>query len=309
MGGRLEKATYPLTSTIFDPAVYVHFEEEQAVSSTDLLSAKHAAQRLHDCRCWRADYFLRSRHHKRDTLARGGKLCFRRGIRPRIEGKLILNIIKAHPYLFHTDTGAFLSSTYVIPYASFESTVTAGGERYIVEFKVTESPSGEKAVHSVEIVKSPEAQIRALYDQHALAQKMGVPFDTIQKLENGSGQGYTGKQAGDGNAFQRILNEVEQARKLGMTAREYAMSKGVPSSLTDAEAASLDLYNLKGFKDDADQTAGTDELIDKAVENWNSTDTKGNNTNEGAGDAGIGKTGQGIQLEKIKPEVLKTDMC
>ena len=131
---------------------------------------------------------------------------------------------------------------------------------------------------------------------------MGVPFDTIQKLENGGGQGYTGKQAGDGNAFQRILNEVEQARKLGMTAREYAMSKGAPSSLTDAEAASLDLYNLKGFKDEADQAAGTDELIDKAVKNWNGTDTKWTPANDGAGDKAknlIGKDFEGYLTNKF----------
>jgi hypothetical protein len=50
---------------------------------------------------------------------------------------------------------------YAVPYDDFESTVTVGGEQYIVEFKVTESPSGGTVVHSVDIVKSPEPEFRA----------------------------------------------------------------------------------------------------------------------------------------------------
>jgi hypothetical protein len=48
-----------------------------------------------------------------------------------------------------------------------------------------------------------------------------------------------------------MLDEVEQAKKSGMTAREYALSKGVPSSLTDEEAAFLDNYNVRMLNEGA----------------------------------------------------------
>jgi hypothetical protein len=53
------------------------------------------------------------------------------------------------------------------------------------------------------------------------------------------------------NAYIKILNELEQAKNSGMTAREFAMSKGVPSSLTDEEAAFLDKYGYKLFSEGA----------------------------------------------------------
>ncbi|MPM99401.1 hypothetical protein SDC9_146592 [bioreactor metagenome] len=48
-----------------------------------------------------------------------------------------------------------------------------------------------------------------------------------------------------------MLDELDAARKSGMTAREYAMSKGVPSSLSDEDAAIQDAYEQKMRMEDA----------------------------------------------------------
>ena len=47
------------------------------------------------------------------------------------------------------------------------------------------------------------------------------------------------------NAYLEMLDELDAARKSGMTAREYAQSKGVPSSLSDEDAAILDEYEMR----------------------------------------------------------------
>jgi hypothetical protein len=91
---------------------------------------------------------------------------------------------------------------YAVPYDAFESTVTVGGEQYIVEFKVTESPSGGTVVHSVDIVKSPEPEFRALYDRYM---KSGAGN---QNVETDTGEGYNG--SGD-NTGQATLDFPESA--------------------------------------------------------------------------------------------------
>jgi hypothetical protein len=52
------------------------------------------------------------------------------------------------------------------------------------------------------------------------------------------------------NAYLETLDELDAALKSGMTAREYAMSKGVPSSLPDEDAAVLDEYGLEMHSED-----------------------------------------------------------
>ena len=176
---------------------------------------------------------------------------------------------------------------YAVPYASFESTVRAGGESYAVEFKVTESPWGEKSVHSVDIVKVPETQLRALYDQYVLAQQLGIPFDTIPKLANGSTQGYTGNEALAYLELLKRLNQLDEVAKSGGTAQDYARQMGVPGSTPEGELNSLSLYELKGlFEDvgDSDQAVATDEIIEKAVADWHGIDKDTLHT-EGAGDS------------------------
>ena len=42
-----------------------------------------------------------------------------------------------------------------------------------------------------------------------------------------------------------MLDEVDAANRSGMTARDFAKSKGVPSTMTDAEAAAADMYDLR----------------------------------------------------------------
>jgi hypothetical protein len=48
-----------------------------------------------------------------------------------------------------------------------------------------------------------------------------------------------------------MLDEVKKARESGVTAREYAKSKGIPSTLSDEEAAILDKYGVKMLDDGA----------------------------------------------------------
>ncbi|HWQ51903.1 MAG TPA: hypothetical protein VN369_08900, partial [Terriglobales bacterium] len=60
------------------------------------------------------------------------------------------------------------------------------------------------------------------------------------------------------NAYLEVLNELEQAEESGMTAREYAMSKGVPSSLSDEEAKLLDEYELEMHAEGAGKTTLAD---------------------------------------------------
>ena len=134
-----------------------------------------------------------------------------------------------------------------------------------MSFKVAESPTGGNAVRSVDVVRVPKAELNAQYDRNVAANGNGGPTGTSPSLESGGGEGYNGSGEGNNNAYLRILNDVARARELGMTAREYAMSRGVPSSLTDAEAASLDLYNLKWFDDGAGITPRTYNSQDKYV--------------------------------------------
>ena len=88
-------------------------------------------------------------------------------------------------------------TAYTVPTADFQSTVTAGGEQYIVSFKVTESPTGGNTVHSVDVVRVPKAELNAQYDQNVAANGNGGPTGTSPSLESGGGEGYNG--SGDGS--------------------------------------------------------------------------------------------------------------
>jgi hypothetical protein len=71
--------------------------------------------------------------------------------------------------------------------------------------------------------------------------------------------GAAGESTGDTgyDAYLKMLDEVKKARESGMTAREYAKSKGIPSTLSDEEAAVLDKYGVKMLDDGAgDGTPG-----------------------------------------------------
>ena len=92
-----------------------------------------------------------------------------------------------------TLTGQTLSGTaYTIPTADFRSTVTAGGEQYIVSFKVTESPTSGNAVHSVDVVRVLKPEFNAQYDRYVTANGSGGPTGTSPSLESGGGEGYNG---------------------------------------------------------------------------------------------------------------------
>ncbi len=52
-------------------------------------------------------------------------------------------------------------------------------------------------------------------------------------------------------AFLRMLDEVEQANKAGMTARDFVKSKGIQSTWTDQQAAFLDRNRIKMLSEDA----------------------------------------------------------
>ena len=60
-----------------------------------------------------------------------------------------------------------------------------------MSFKVTESPTGGNAVHSVDVVRVPMAELNAQYDRNVTAGGDGS-FDTIPKLDSGGGEGYNG---------------------------------------------------------------------------------------------------------------------
>ena len=93
-----------------------------------------------------------------------------------------------------TLSGRTLSGTaYTVPTADFQSTVTAGGEQYVVSFKVTESPTGGNAVHSVDVVRVLKPEFNAQYDRNVTANGNGVPTGTSPSLESGGGEGYNGR--------------------------------------------------------------------------------------------------------------------
>jgi hypothetical protein len=83
--------------------------------------------------------------------------------------------------------------------------------------------------------------------------------------------GAAGESTGDTgyDAYLKMLDEVKKARESGMTAREYAKSKGIPSTLSDEEAAVLDKYGVKMLDDGAgDGTPGAaGEGTPKSTEN------------------------------------------
>lgn len=67
-------------------------------------------------------------------------------------------------------------------------------------------------------------------------------------LDGQGKSGYNiGQTSGDSSydAYLRMLDEVGTANRVGMTAREFAQSQGVPSTLTDAEAAGADASNYR----------------------------------------------------------------
>ncbi len=74
-----------------------------------------------------------------------------------------------------------------------------------------------------------------------------------------------------------MLSDLNQARASGMTAREFALNKGVPSTLSDADAAILDEFDFKLFADDAAKSTESD---------WDNAfkEALADQTNTGAGD-------------------------
>ncbi|SHI25165.1 hypothetical protein SAMN02745823_03905, partial [Sporobacter termitidis DSM 10068] len=76
-------------------------------------------------------------------------------------------------------------------------------------------------------------------------------YETVKGLGKRAENSTQGAGNDAHNAYLKMLDELEAARKSGMTAREFAMSKGVPSSLTDEEAALLDKYNLRMYTEGA----------------------------------------------------------
>ncbi|SHI25131.1 HNH/ENDO VII superfamily nuclease with conserved GHE residues, partial [Sporobacter termitidis DSM 10068] len=81
-------------------------------------------------------------------------------------------------------------------------------------------------------------------------------YETVKGLEKSAENSAEGAGNDAYNAYLKMLDELEAARKSGMTAREFAMSKGVPSSLTDKEAALLDKYNLRMYTEGAGEYSG-----------------------------------------------------
>jgi hypothetical protein len=85
----------------------------------------------------------------------------------------------------------------------------------------------------------------------AIAQKQAEGGDmsalTGLKMQMDGALSGAGQGAGDATyrAYLDMLDKVEAARESGMTAREFAQSQGVPSTLTDAEAAYLDKHNIR----------------------------------------------------------------
>ena len=100
----------------------------------------------------------------------------------------------------------------------------------------------------------------------ALAQNAGIPYEeatgtAAAPYTSGFGMPQSGASFPDGetlagyntggagesayNTYLKMLDDLEQASKSGMSAREFAISKGVPSSLTDEDAALLDKYNVR----------------------------------------------------------------
>ena len=115
-----------------------------------------------------------------------------------------------------TLTGRTLSGTaYTIPTADFQSAVTAGGEQYIVNFKVTESPTGGNAVRSVDVVRVPRAEVNAQYDRNVTANGNGGPTGTSPSLESGRGEGYNG-------SGERFVDDWNGAESESETAAEGA---------------------------------------------------------------------------------------
>ena len=63
-----------------------------------------------------------------------------------------------------------------------------------MSFKVTESPTGGNAVHSVDVVRVLKPEFNAQYDRNVTANGNGVPTGTSPSLESGGGEGYNGNQ-------------------------------------------------------------------------------------------------------------------
>jgi guanyl-specific ribonuclease Sa len=98
------------------------------------------------------------------------------------------------------------------------------------------------------------------------------------------------------DAYLKMLDEAEKANKSGITAREFAKSKGIPSTLSDAEAAILEKYGVKMLYDGAG--GGTPGAAGEGAQ-------AGGNAGKNAGDvlqtAGDAAKEAAKNAEKIKP--------
>ncbi len=93
----------------------------------------------------------------------------------------------------------------------------------------------------------------------------------------------------------KMLSDLNQARASGMTAREFALNKGVPSTLSDADAAILDEFDFKLFADDAAKRTESD--WDNAFKEALADQT---NTGGGAGEKDLFR-GDDLLYEEKRP--------
>ena len=169
-----------------------------------------------------------------------------------------------------TLTGQTLSGTaYTVPTADFQSTVTVGGEQYIVSFKVTESPTGGNAVHSVDVARVPKPEFNAQYDKNVTANGNGGPTGTSPSLESGGGEGYNGsgersaddwnetepeggpatEGAGDGLKRDELLNSVQNDKLRNAVNQIYRPNASVgDGGLGDAVRHEISTGELVGGK-------------------------------------------------------------
>ncbi len=70
--------------------------------------------------------------------------------------------------------------------------------------------------------------------------------------------GYSDTGYNGNDPILKMLSDLNQARASGMTAREFALNKGVPSTLNDADAAILDEFDFKLLADDAAKSTESD---------------------------------------------------
>ena len=204
------------------------------------------------------------------------------GLQPYNEVKDTLQKKYPGAFLAGDLTGMVASGYFYGPGSKTADALEAASRKMAPE--VVESIAGQKfgkqILRGASVAERATADEAAVKETHALAENNATNSPLLAALDDviarnpglarqAAGSYTHGTIAADDayQAYLRMLDEAEQANKAGMTARDFAKSKGIQSTLTDQQAAFLDRSRIKMLSEDAGKTIKFSEApYDDAIE-------------------------------------------